>query len=119
MAATGDFSGFKTVVEQMKSDFAPQIKDVLAAGHAIGNAGSAVMATASGGIAAASNFLGGSSGPITVNQTINASPGMNESQLADKAADGTSDALHQHDLEQAHAKLVPALASGLAGASGG
>lgn len=109
LAAQGDFSGFKTVVEQMKTDFAPQIADAMKIGSAVQGAGQTAFATASSGIAAASNWATMQMAPVTVNQTINASPGMDESKLADKAADGASDVLHQHALEQAHAKLVPAL----------
>lgn len=110
MAAMGDFSGFKQVVEQMKVDFAPQIKDAVALGQGAASLGQAAYATASSAAAGASNWMTRQMAPISVHQTINASPGMDETSLADKSADKLQGVLRNQDLEHALHGLTPAVA---------
>lgn len=62
--------------------------------------------------AAASNFGDWSQNtvaPITITQNIHGTPGMDTTELADKAADATSDVLRKRDIEHAHAALIPAV----------
>jgi hypothetical protein len=107
MAATGDFSGFKQVVEQMKTDFAPQISDAVKIGQGVASAGRSAYATASSGVQAASHWATMQMAPINFNQTINGTPGMDTTELGDKAAGATSDVLRQSHIEQAYASFMP------------
>jgi hypothetical protein len=141
MAASGDFSGFKVVDEEIAEHY-KQIKDQAAQGafgKTVGGflgytgategegfgfddhmqlvplgGGRSTVAPSAMASAASSRNVSLSQGPMTVHQTINAAPGQDASEIGDASVESLSD-WHSAQNEMALNQLVPL--SG--GASGG
>jgi hypothetical protein len=129
MAATGDFSGFRYIKDQIQDRYGGMVgalkegaislgkSGLDAAGRAflgigpegtIGEqAGRRMVAPSSAAVASSVANNASMNAPINVNQTINAAPGQSAQAIADFAADSLKDVLTQSHLDMAHAKLWP------------